>query len=123
MKNSQIIIILFLLTNALNAQVNLDESKKMVNQGKLLLGTDKKEAMKTFDNAVRNARTKLYKEGHPEIMVLIGDAYMNYGFGGEADIFYTRARDIEPREKKYADKLYDPRLIKWRKEHPELSQH
>jgi tetratricopeptide (TPR) repeat protein len=92
-----------------------------VGMGKLLLAADNtKEALKTFDAAIRdsrgmrNANGKKYKEGHPEVYMLIGDAYSNVKKPNfeQAVANYTRARDIEPTEGIYWLKLGDGNLAK-----------
>ncbi|MBL7816059.1 MAG: tetratricopeptide repeat protein [Saprospiraceae bacterium] len=86
-----------------------------VGMGKLLLDKkNEKEALKTFDSAVRASKAKPYKEGHPEIFMLIGDAYMN-GVNknlDQADANYTRARDIEPKSATALIKMGDAKLAK-----------
>ena len=87
----------------------------LVGMGKLLL--DKKnapEAMKTFDQAVRSSRAKPYREGHPDVMMLIGDSYMNCTKKNveQADVWYSRARDIEPRFAPVHLKMGDAKLAK-----------
>ncbi len=86
-----------------------------VGMGKLLLDAKNgKEALKIFESAVRDSRKKPYKEGHPEIYVLIGDAYL-YSTNKNAEqavANYSRARDIEPKDAKNLIKLGDGNLAK-----------
>jgi tetratricopeptide (TPR) repeat protein len=70
-----------------------------VGMGKLLLDAKNgKEALKTFDQAIKDSRKKPYKEGHPEIFMLVGDSYLNCTQKNpeQAVSYYTRARDVEP---------------------------
>lgn len=86
-----------------------------VGMGKLLLDANNgKEALKTFDAAIRDSRKKPYKEGHPEIFVLIGDAYLNNTRPNaeQAVSYYSRARDVEPKDAKNWLKLGDGNLAK-----------
>ncbi|NJN32931.1 MAG: tetratricopeptide repeat protein, partial [Saprospiraceae bacterium] len=67
-----------------------------VGMGKLLLDAKNgKEALKVFESAVKDSRKKPYKEGHPEIYMLIGDSYLNCTQKNpeQAVSNYTRARD------------------------------
>ena len=86
-----------------------------VGMGKLLLDAQNgKEALKTFDSAIRDSKKKPYKEGHPEIFSLIGDAYL-YSLNPnpeQAVAYYSRARDVEPRDAKNWLKLGDGNLAK-----------
>ena len=86
-----------------------------VGMGKLLLDANNgKEALKTFDAAIRDSRKKPYKEGHPEIFVLVGDAYL-YSTRPNAEqavAYYSRARDVEPKDAKNWLKLGDGSLAK-----------
>ncbi len=87
----------------------------LVGMGKLLL--DKKNdkvAMKTFDDAVRSSKAKPYKEGHPDIYMLIGDAYLNCTQKNveQAVAAYTRARDIEPKPATVWIKMGDAKMAK-----------
>jgi tetratricopeptide (TPR) repeat protein len=87
----------------------------LVGMGKLLLDAkNSKEALKTFDNAIKESRKKPFKEGHPEIFMLVGDAFLN-GVNKNAEqavAYYTRARDIEPSNAKTWIKLGDGSLAK-----------
>ena len=87
----------------------------LVGMGKLLLDAkNAKEALKTFDNAIKESRKKPYKEGHPEIYMLIGDAYLN-GINKNPDQAvnnYTRARDIDPKMAETWIKLGDGSMAK-----------
>ena len=86
-----------------------------VGMGKLLLDAKNgKEALKTFDMAIRDSRKKPFKEGHPEIFVLIGDAYL-YSTNKNAEqavAYYSRAREVEPSNAKNLIKLGDGNLAK-----------
>jgi len=70
----------------------------LVGMGKLLLDAKNgKEALKTFDQAIRSSRDRKFKEGNPDIYGLIGDAYL-YGTQKDAEqavTNYTKARDLE----------------------------
>lgn len=86
-----------------------------VGMGKLLLDAQNgKEALKTFDSAIRDSRKKPYKEGHPDIYMLIGDSYMNSMNPNieQAVANYTRARDVEPKSASAWLKLGDGSLAK-----------
>ena len=86
-----------------------------VGMGKLLLDAKNgKEALKTFDSAIRDSRKKPYKEGHPEIFMLIGDSYLNSLFPNpeQAVANYSRARDVEPKAAIAWLKLGDGNLAK-----------
>lgn len=86
-----------------------------VGMGKLLLDAQNgKEALKTFDSAIRDSRKKPYKEGHPDIYMLIGDSYMNSMNPNieQAVTNYTRARDVEPKSASAWLKLGDGSLAK-----------
>jgi tetratricopeptide (TPR) repeat protein len=87
----------------------------LVGMGKLLLDAKNvKEALKTFDSAIKESRKKPFKEGTPEIFMLVGDAFLN-GVNKnpeQAVAYYTRARDIEPSNAKTWIKLGDGSLAK-----------
>lgn len=86
-----------------------------VGMGKLLLDKkNEKEALKTFDSAIRASKAKPYKEGHPDIYMLIGDAYLNCTQKNveQADANYTRARDVEPKFAPVWIKMGDAKLAK-----------
>jgi lipopolysaccharide biosynthesis regulator YciM len=87
----------------------------LVGMGKLLLDANNtKEALKTFDSAIKESRKKPFKEGTPEIFMLVGDAFLN-GVNKNAEqavAYYTRARDIEPSNAKTWIKLGDGSLAK-----------
>ena len=86
-----------------------------VGMGKLLLDAKNgKEALKTFDQAIKDSRKKPYKEGHPEIFILIGDSYLNctQKNADQAVSYYTRARDVEPTNGLAWLKLGDGNLAK-----------
>jgi Tfp pilus assembly protein PilF len=87
----------------------------LVGMGKLLLDAkNTKEALKTFDSAIKESRKKPFKEGTPEIFMLVGDAFLN-GVNKNAEqavAYYTRARDIEPSNAKTWIKLGDGSLAK-----------
>ena len=87
----------------------------LVGMGKLLLDKkNEKEALKTFDQAIRSSKAKPYREGSPEIFMLIGDAYLNCTQKNieQADANYTRARDIEPKFSTVWIKMGDAKLAK-----------
>jgi hypothetical protein len=113
MKKIQILttLIFFVCTLSVKAQSVLDKAKEKVEEGKYFLDNgNQKEALKVFDNAIRLSRAKPYKEGHPDIFMLVGDAFLNCPTANIeiAFAFYVRARDIEPRNKKYWEKLSNP---------------
>jgi tetratricopeptide (TPR) repeat protein len=86
-----------------------------VGMGKLLLDAKNgKEALKTFDQAIKDSRKKPYKEGHPEIFMLIGDSYLNCTQKNpdQSVSYYTRARDVEPTNGLAWLKLGDGNLAK-----------
>jgi tetratricopeptide (TPR) repeat protein len=100
-----------------------DFSKKsphcFVGMGKLLLDKkNDKEALKSFDMAVRYSKTKSYKEANPDIYMLIGDMFLNCTQPNieQAIANYTRARDIEPNRKDVWEKMNDPKILKYLKE-------
>jgi tetratricopeptide (TPR) repeat protein len=87
----------------------------LVGMGKLLLDAkNTKEALKTFDSAIKESRKKPYKEGTPEIFMLVGDAFLNCTNKNaeQAVAYYTRARDIEPKDANTWIKLGDGSLAK-----------
>ncbi len=87
----------------------------LVGMGKLLLDQkNNKEAAKTFDQAIRNSREKRYREGSPEIYMMIGDCYIESTQKNPeiAVSNYTRARDIEPKNATYWIHLGDAQLLK-----------
>jgi tetratricopeptide (TPR) repeat protein len=80
----------------------LDKSNPqcLVGMGKLLLDAKNgKEALKTFDQAIRSSKVKKFKEGHPEVIMLVGDAFMNCTQPNyeQAVAYYVRSRDIDPK--------------------------
>lgn len=86
-----------------------------VGMGKLLLDAQNgKEALKTFDSAIRDSKKKPYKEGHPDIYMLIGDSYLNSLNPNieQAVANYTRARDVEPKSAAAWLRLGDGSLAK-----------
>jgi tetratricopeptide (TPR) repeat protein len=86
-----------------------------VGMGKLLLDAkNSKEALKVFDQAIKDSKKKPYKEGHPEIFMLIGDSYLNCTQKNPdfAVSNYTRARDVEPTNALAWLKLGDGNLAK-----------
>jgi tetratricopeptide (TPR) repeat protein len=86
-----------------------------VGMAKLLLDAkNSKEALKVFDQAIKDSRKKPYKEGHPEIFMLIGDSYLNCTQKNPdfAVANYTRARDVEPTNGLAWLKLGDGNLAK-----------
>jgi tetratricopeptide (TPR) repeat protein len=68
-----------------------------VGMGKLLLDAkNDKEAVKTFDAAIRNSKEKRFKEGHPETYSLIGESYLNGRYPNPelGTAYFVKARDI-----------------------------
>jgi tetratricopeptide (TPR) repeat protein len=95
----------------------LDKSNPpcLVGMGKLLLDAKNgKEAVKTFDQAIRSSRVKKFKEGHPDIYMYIGDAYMNCTQKNfeQAVSNYKRAREIDPKNGLYCLRLGDAEMKK-----------
>ncbi len=87
----------------------------LVGMGKLLLDKkNPKEANEIFDNAIRSSRARPYKEGHPDIYILIGDSYLNSINPNveQAVANYTRARDIEPKPAIVWIKMGDAKMAK-----------
>ena len=87
----------------------------LVGMGKLLLDKkNTKEATALFEDAIRNSRARPYREGHPEIYMLIGDAYLNSINPDveKAVASYTRARDIEPKPAIVWIKMGDAKMAK-----------
>jgi tetratricopeptide (TPR) repeat protein len=87
----------------------------LVGMGKLLLDAKNgKEAVKTFDQAIRESKQKKFKEGHPDIYMLIGDAYSNCTQKNfdQAVSNYTRAREIDPKNGLYCLRLGDAQMKK-----------
>ncbi len=76
----------------------------MLNNGK------EDEALKLFESAIRLSRVRPFREGHPDVVMMVGDAYLNCSKPNieEAFSFYKRARDIEPLNKLYWEKLRNP---------------
>lgn len=69
----------------------------LVGMGKLLLDAkNPKEAMRTFDQAVRASKDRRFREGHPDIYALIGDAWLTSRQKNidQAVASYTTACDI-----------------------------
>jgi tetratricopeptide (TPR) repeat protein len=86
-----------------------------VGLGKLFLDAgNTKESEKSFERAIKKARTKVYKEGHPDIFVLIGQAYAESSKPNltEAINNFTRACDIEPKIARYWIKKGDGEIKK-----------
>jgi tetratricopeptide (TPR) repeat protein len=113
MNQKHLIIILsfFLFANVVNAQSVLESATKKIEEGKLLLNNGKEgEALKLFDSAIRLSRVKPFRDGNPDVFMLVGDAYLNCSKPNieQAYSFYKRARDIEPRNQIYWEKLRNP---------------
>lgn len=87
----------------------------LVGMGKLLLiAKNNKEALKMFEKALSASAKKPYKTGHPEIYMLIGDAYLN-GIENNAEqavAQYLRATEVEPKGAVYWQRLGDGNLQK-----------
>ncbi len=85
----------------------------LLGQGKLALDAkDTKNAEKLFERAKSRSKTKAYKEGHPDVAMLVGEAFLK---GKNVDTKkalenYIRARDIEPKKAKYWIALGDAHL-------------
>ncbi len=87
----------------------------LVGMGKLLLDKkNEKEALDLFETAIRSSRGRPYREGHPDIYMLIGDAYLNSQNPNieQAVANYTRARDIEPKPAVVWIKMGDAKMAK-----------
>lgn len=85
----------------------------LAGQGKSFLDAgNMKDAQKMFEKAIRGSRTKAYKEGHPDMYALVGDAYLSCQKPNnqEAVAKFTSARDIEPKRAKYWLYLGDAKL-------------
>ena len=95
--------------------VDKNSPQCLVGMGKLLLDQKNgKEAVKTFDQAIRNSREKKYKEGNPDIYMMIGDCYIESTQKNPeiAVTYYMRARDIEPKTAAYWVHLGNGQLLK-----------
>ncbi|MBL7816060.1 MAG: hypothetical protein JNL70_13670 [Saprospiraceae bacterium] len=87
----------------------------LVGMGKLLLNQkNEKEALKTFDTAIRSSKSKNYKEGDPYTYMYIGDTYLNCLHPNleQAMAYFSRARDIEPKSKLFWEKMNNPKFKK-----------
>ena len=87
----------------------------LVGMGKLLLDAKNgKEALKTFDQAIRSSKVKKFREGHPDVIMLVGDAYMNSTQPNyeQAVAYYTRAKDIDPKSSTYYLRLGEAQMKK-----------
>lgn len=85
----------------------------LAGQGKALLDAGNlKDAQRLFEKAIKNSRTKGYKEGHPDMVALVGDAYLSCQKPNnqEAVAKFTSARDIDPKKAKYWLYLGDAKL-------------
>ena len=95
----------------------LDKSNPqcLVGMGKLLLDAKNgKEALKTFDQAIRSSKVKKFKEGHPDVIMLVGDAFMNCTQPNyeQAVAYYTRAKDIDLKNSTYYLRLGEAQMKK-----------
>jgi tetratricopeptide (TPR) repeat protein len=110
-KHLILMLTLFLSANVVNAQSMLENATKEIEEGKSLLDNGKEdEALKLFESAIRLSLAKPYREGHPHVYTLVGDAYLNCSKPNieQAYSFYKRARDIDPRNQVYWEKLRNP---------------
>jgi tetratricopeptide (TPR) repeat protein len=85
----------------------------LVGMGKLLLDAKNgKEALKTFDQAIRASKAKKFREGHPDIYMYVGDAYMNCTQKNydQAASNYAKAREIDPTKSRYCLRLGDAEM-------------
>jgi hypothetical protein len=108
MKKIQFLIAILFFISTIKAQTALDLIKKDVESGKAFLNNqNRKEAHKMFDSAIRQSKTKKYKEGHPDAFLLIGDAYLTcISPNIEAAFqFFSSACKMDSQ---YCDKLNDP---------------
>jgi tetratricopeptide (TPR) repeat protein len=106
-----VVMILFLSANLVNAQSMLETATKKIDEGKILLDNGKEdEALKLFESAIRLSRVKPYRDGNPNVFMLVGDAYLNCTkpYVEQAYSFYKRARDIDPMNQIYWKKLRNP---------------
>lgn len=116
MKKIYVIAVLNLFIGFVNAQTPTDEVKRLLNNGKnLLMSSNGKEAANTFDKAIRASKTKQFREGSPEVYMLIGDICLNATPKNNCNIcmaihYYTRSRDIDPNRKIIWEKLEDERF-------------
>lgn len=87
----------------------------LVGMGKLLLDAKNgKEALKTFDQAIRSSKVKKFKEGHPDVIMLVGDAFMNCTQPNyeQAVAYYTRAKEIDLTKGVYCLRLGEAQMKK-----------
>lgn len=108
MKKILVLMALFFCISHSKAQSNLDLVKKDVEKAKALLNEGNlKEASKMFDAAIRQSKTKQYKEGHPAAFILIGDAYLTCNSPNLNAAFqcYSTACAMD---KNYCAKVNDP---------------
>lgn len=116
MKRIYVIAVFNLFFSLVNAQVPTDEVKRLLDSGKnLLISGNVKEASNTFDQAIRASRAKPFREGSPEVYMLIGDIYLNAASNSKCNIckanyYYTRSRDLDPNRKIIWDKMKDERF-------------
>ncbi len=105
-----------IILSTTNAQINMSVVQPILDEGKSYLQSgNKKEAIKAFYRAIKASAAKPYREGHPDVYILIGDIYMSLSAQNicnlyEANNCYTRARDIEPRHKISLERMADKRF-------------
>ena len=108
MKKIPVLILIIFCTSAIYAQSTFDLVKKDVEKAKAFLNEGNlKEAYKMFDTAIRQSKTKQYKEGHPDAFTLIGDAYLTCS-APDIKMAFNVYKSACEMDKKYCDKLKDP---------------
>lgn len=116
MKRIYVIVAFNLFIGFVNAQAPSDEVKRLLESGKnLVMSGNGKDAFKTFDQAIIASKTKQFREGNPDVYMLIGDIYLNATPKNNCNIcdaypYYIRSRDIDPNRKIIWDKLNDERF-------------
>jgi hypothetical protein len=108
MKKIQILVTLLFFIGTIKAQSAFNLVKEDVESGKAFLNNqNRKEAQKMFDKAIRQSKTKKYREGHPDVFMLIGDAYLTCNSPNLTMAYFTFRRACEI-DNKYCDKLQYP---------------
>jgi tetratricopeptide (TPR) repeat protein len=116
MKKIHLTLLFAFILSTAHAQLNMSVVQPFLDQGKSYLQSgNKKEAIVAFYKAIKASAAKPYREGHPDVYVMIGDIYMSLSAQNichlyEANNNYTRARDIEPKHKISLERLADKRF-------------
>lgn len=115
MKRIYTIAVFCILVGQIKAQVNTDELNRLLDSGKNSLSSgNRKEAIMTFDKAIRASKTKNFKEGSPDVYMRIGDICLNIPQSNcnicLAHSYYTRSRDLDPKNEMIWKKLDDERF-------------